>query len=120
LALRAVNIRAFVIQDRGQFGVIKILVNDPESGRAALSDAGFACALRPVLAVVVNDAPGGLLSLVELLASRKINLVDAYGFVLRSGEKAVACIEVDNTETVSDVLAESGFLIVSEKELYDL
>ncbi|HEV56337.1 MAG TPA: acetolactate synthase, partial [Phycisphaerales bacterium] len=54
------NIWAFAIQDRGEFGLMKLIVDRPEQARLALADHGFACALKEVLAVTAPDRPGNL------------------------------------------------------------
>ena len=55
------NIWAFTIQDRGEFGLMKLIVDKPQKAHLALVDCGFACVLKDVLAVKTqNDQPGNL------------------------------------------------------------
>ncbi len=115
-----INIHAVEIQDRGEYGVIKLLVNDPQKAHVALADAGWAAALKDILAVVVEDRPGTLCELAGCLDDNHINVADAHGFTLEPGREAVLCVEVDNLEEATRIVTENGFRVLGEKELYDL
>ncbi|MCK9276279.1 MAG: ACT domain-containing protein [Syntrophales bacterium] len=109
LAREKINIRAITIASSDAFGVINILADDPEAARKALGDAGLTVSLKPVIAVVIPDKPGGLDKLIQLLAGQDINIENAYGFVLESWEKAVFVIEVDQIDKTQHVLKASKF-----------
>jgi len=115
-----INIRAMEIQDRGEFGVMKLLVDDPEKANLALSDEGLATALKDVLAVVIEDKPGGLYKLAEVFEREQINMVDAYGFVVESASEAIWCVDVDDVDRTRRILETNGFRCLSETELYEL
>lgn len=116
----SINLRAVEIQDRGDYGVVKLLVNDPRKAHVALGEAGLASALRHVLAIALEDRPGALCELAECLDRHGVNLADAYGFILRSGEEAVWCVEVEQPGQVARILADNGFRMLDETELYEL
>jgi len=119
LAAGNINIRALLIQDRGTFGVIKMLVSDPKKAHLALVEAGFACALREIIAVEVADRPGGLHQLCKAFLDNDINIIDAYGFVIEPRQKAIWCVEVENLEKTQNVVEDNGFKVLSECELYE-
>lgn len=120
LAEQGVNIRAITIADSGDFGVIKLLVNDPEKAVSVLSAQGMVAALREVVAARVSDRPGGLLTIARTLNEHKINVDDAYGFVLQSGQTGVFVIQVKNPEEASRFLRGAGIELIDEKDLYYL
>lgn len=120
LAENGVNMRALVIQDRGQFGMLKLLVSDPHKANLALNKAGFACALKPILAVVVDDKPGGLSRLTEFFLTNNVNISDSYGFVLAPGRSAVYCAELDDVSGVAKMVERQGFRVLEDSELYEL
>jgi len=115
-----INIRAIVINDREQFGIIKVLADDPKKAYQILSASGFACALKKVLAVVVEDKPGGLHSLTQHLCDCGINIIDSYGFVIDSKKEAVLCIEVKEYEKTRKDLENNGYRLLKSSELYEL
>lgn len=115
-----INIRAIVINDNEQSGIIKVLADNPKKAHYALSTNGFACALKPVLAVVVDDKPGGLHSLTQHLCNCGINIIDSYGFVIHSRKESVLCIEVKEYEETRKNLENKGYRILKSSELYEL
>ena len=115
-----INIRAMTIADHRDYGVAKLLVSDPHSAHRALAEQGFAVALKSVLAIVIEDRPGGLHELLEILAARQINVLDAYGFVVAPGERAVWCMEVDDPAEATRLLAAYGLQVLADSELYQL
>ena len=115
-----INIRAMTIADHRDYGVAKLLVNDPYLAHRVLMEQGFAAALQPVLAIAIADHPGGLHELLEILAARQLNVLDAYGFVIAPGEQAVWCMEVDDPFEATRLLAMHGRRVLADSELYQL
>jgi len=120
LAMEKINIRATTIATSDTFGVINLIVDDPERAEAALSKSGMTVHLREVLAVVIPDRPGGLDALTQLIASENINVENAYGFVLESGENAIFVVEVDQIARTEEILARNGFRTLDEAALRQL
>jgi hypothetical protein len=109
LAKARISIRATTISTSDTFGVISLIVDDPQRGKAVLTEAGMTVQLRRVLAVLIPDQPGGLDKLTQLLFREGINVDNAYGFVLESAEKAVFVVEVDQLEKTEKLLEKNGF-----------
>jgi len=117
------NIWAFTIQDRGEFGLMKMIVDKPEKAHLILADRGFACVLKDVLAVTAeNDQPGNLDKLTTALLQKGVNIKDAYGFVSPKDRQGICFMEVENPDGVdtTDVIASNGFKILTGEELYEL
>src|SRR5512136_792515 len=74
LAQANVNIRAIKISDLGEFGVIKILVNDPDAAYQALKGGGVLASKKEIVAVAVDDQPGGLHTVLTILTQHTINV----------------------------------------------
>jgi hypothetical protein len=117
-----IDIRAFAIQDRGDYGLLKLIVDKPSQAYVALADLGCACALKEVLAISIPDKPGNFHRLTAALAENGINVVDAYGFVLQPHSKGVCCLEVENLEDTNaeQVIQNAGFTILQDEEFYNL
>ena len=112
-----INIRAITISTSDAFGVINALVDDPEGARALLEGEGLTVSLKEVIAVVIEDRPGGLDSLIQLLFEQGINIENAYGFVLESRKKAVFVVDVDQLEQTQKILRDAGFETLDTKAL---
>ncbi len=115
-----INIRAMTIADHRDFGVAKLLVSDPTLAQQALAEHGFAVALQPVLAVAIEDRPGGLHDLLEILAAHQINVLDAYGFVVAPGRQAIWCMAVADPAEATRLVAEQGLRVLEDRDLYQL
>ncbi|PKN35373.1 MAG: hypothetical protein CVU61_03625 [Deltaproteobacteria bacterium HGW-Deltaproteobacteria-19] len=109
LAKAKVSIRATTIATTDTFGVINLIVDDPTAAQAALTKAGMMVKLRPVLAILIDDKPGGLDRLTQLLFKEGVNVNNAYGFVLESREKAVFVVDVDQMEKAEKLVEKNGF-----------
>lgn len=115
-----VNVIAFTIQDRGDFGVVKLLADKPEQGYLVLADKGFACALKDVLMVSIKDKPGNLHKLTRALSQHKINIKDAHGFVIEPGKKGICCLELSEEKGARAFLEKEGFSLLDEERLAEL
>ena len=99
-----VNIRALTVAEAGDFGVIRMVVDDPEKGYKVLHDGGFTVSETEVLAVEMKDIPGGLYEIVNTLGESEVNVDYAYAFVTTKAERALLSIRVDNLEKARRVL----------------
>ncbi len=117
-----IDIRAFTVQDRGDYGLVKLIVNNPSQAYLALANLGCACALKDILAISVPDKIGNFERLTSALAENNINVKDAYGFVLQPHQKGVCCLEIEETQTsaAQKVIHAAGFTILKDDELYNL
>jgi hypothetical protein len=117
LAREKISIRATTISTSDTFGVINLIVDDPRRAQDALTKAGMMVRLRDVLAVLIDDRPGGLDRLTQLLYKESINVNNAYGFVLESREKAVFVVDVDQIDKALKIVEKNGFKILDEAGL---
>ena len=109
LAQEGINIRATTIASSDTFGVINLIVDHPQKAQKALTQAGMLAKLRNVLAVLIEDQPGGLDRLIQLLFHEGINVNNAYGFVLENQVKAVFVVDVDQLEKAEKIIEANGF-----------
>ena len=120
LADKNINIRALTVQDREDFGLMKLIVDKPDEAYLSISDKGFACAVKNILAIQIEDRPGGLHRLFGILAENNINIKDSYAFVVESAKYAVLCIEVENIDLVKELLNETEFKLLDDTDLYSI
>jgi len=104
-----INIRAVTITSFNDHGIINLLVDNPRLATRILEKKNVSVVLKKVIAVLIEDKPGGLNRLVRLLANENINLEDAYGFVLESRKHAVLVLDVDQPEKTQKILSSSGY-----------
>jgi hypothetical protein len=112
-----VNIRAMTIAEAGDFGVIRMVVDDPENGYKVLHENGFTVSTTDVLAVEMKDTPGGLYEIVNTLGENSINVDYAYAFVTAKAEKAMLILRVDDITKARQALSAKGVKIATKEEL---
>ncbi len=112
-----VNIRAMTIAEAGDFGVIRMVVDDPEMGYKVLHDNGFTVSTTDVLTVEMKDTPGGLYEIVNTLGENNINVDYAYAFVTAKAQKAMLILRVDDIAKARQVLSAKGVKIATKEEI---
>ncbi len=115
-----INIRAITITGMEDFGVVKLLVDNPEKAYQALIKEGFTAYMKEIIAVIMRDQPGGLHEICQAMGTRGINIEDAYGFVVQDMKTALLVMEVEKIPEAEKVLVDSGFKVLSDEELYQI
>jgi hypothetical protein len=108
LAKESVNIRALSLADTADFGVLRIIVNDPERCLAALKKSSFVAQVTDVVAIEVEDRPGGLSRILEALDAAGVNVEYMYAYVEKSRDNAVVICRIDDRDKALAALARDG------------
>jgi hypothetical protein len=110
IAQANINIRWVTIASTESFGVIKLLADDIDMAYQQLKHQGVPVSIVEVLAIEVEDKPGGLHAVASALAANNINLENASGFV--SGNRAVLFIEVKDLLQAKRILEDKGVRVI--------
>lgn len=113
LAEAGINIRALSIADTSEFGILRMIVTDPEKAKEILEKNEFTVKLTNVIAMAVKDKPGGLSEGLKYLYDANINIEYIYAFVEKSGEKAVVVLRTENLDKTISILQESGINLLN-------
>ncbi|MGO9015454.1 MAG: ACT domain-containing protein [Dissulfurispiraceae bacterium] len=120
LAKAKINIRALSIADTSEFGILRIIVHEPDKAKKALEKSGFTVRENNVIAIGVSDQPGGLSEALKVLNEAQINVEYLYAFVEKTAQKAVVVIRTENTDAAVKALKDGGITVLSAKEIYNL
>jgi hypothetical protein len=115
-----VNIRALALADTSDFGVLRLIVDNNAKAVEVLKSRGFTVGRTDVLAVEVEDKPGGLHRILDMLNKAKINVEYMYAFVQHTGKNAVMIFRFDNITDAVKVLEENDVKVINGKEVYTL
>jgi hypothetical protein len=118
LADAGINIRWVTIATNESLGVIKFLVDKCDLAYERLHAKGWTVSLLQVLAIEVEDKPGGLHAVADCLARNRINVENSSGFV--SHNRAVLLIEVQDVARAGQTLANQGLRLLSQEEILKL
>ncbi|MDD2604411.1 MAG: ACT domain-containing protein [Desulfobacterales bacterium] len=120
LAAAGVNIRALALADTSDFGVLRLIVDDNQKAENALKQGGLTVSKTDVVAVAVDDRPGGLHHILELLQNAGINVEYMYAFVQHSGANAVMIFRFDQPDDALKVLTADGLKVIEGRRLYTM
>jgi hypothetical protein len=112
-----INIRALSLADTADFGVLRIIVNDPEKCLTALKAASFVAQVTEVIAVEVQDKPGGLSRILEVLDSENVNVEYMYAYVEKTRDNAIVICKINDRNRALDVLAKHGISTIRGEDL---
>ncbi|MBR9980259.1 MAG: ACT domain-containing protein [Desulfatitalea sp.] len=118
LAEAGVNIHALALADTSDFGVLRLIVDDNEKAASALKDNGLTVGRTEVVAVEVEDRPGGLHQILEALKGTDINVEYMYAYVHHTGKHAVMIFRFDNSAAAIEVLTAQAVSIITRDRLY--
>ncbi len=120
LAEAEVNIRALALADTSDFGVLRMIVNDNQKAITALKNRGFTVGKMDVVAVEVEDRPGGLHRILDILNKAGINVEYMYAFVTQSGDNAIMIFKFVNIDEAVKVLLENDVTVINGSKVYTL
>lgn len=120
IAKEMINIRALSLADTSGYGILRLIVNDIERAKKALSDAGFTVRETDVIAVEIPDVPGGLAHVLNKLAENSINIEYMYAFVEKSSNNAVVIFRIENLDQAIEALQSNGIRVLPAEEVYSL
>ncbi|MEN3187122.1 MAG: ACT domain-containing protein [Atribacterota bacterium] len=109
-----VNLRALSLADTAEFGVLRFIVENPEKTVEQLKNEGFTATLTEVLAVGVDDRPGGLCQVVEMLTREGISIEYLYAFVSPHKDKAYVVFRVEDPEKARKTLENHTIPLLEE------
>ena len=114
-----INIRAFTIAESGDFGIIRMVVDNTDYAYNILHNAGFTVSETNVLGVEMDDVPGSMSRIAEIFGKARINIDYAYAFVTRN-QKALLIVRVNEVEKAVKTLAEENVKLIGMKELENI
>ena len=112
-----VNIRAISTFDTPEFGIMRLIVDNPVRAKEALTEKGFVTRVSEVIGAELKDEKGNLNQMLTILADGKINVNYIYSFVIREGKAPVMVFSTDNYEKAEKVLRAADVKLVEEEEL---
>ena len=118
LAKEAINISAFSIADTSDYGILRLIVNNPDKAYQILKENGVSVSLTEVIGIVVPHHPGGLAKALRVLSDEKISIEYMYAFAMDS--KASVIIRTDDIQHAITILQKHEMELLSSSEVYKI
>ncbi len=115
-----IDIRAMSLADTTDFGILRLIVSDPDAAVEALKAHGITCSLTDVIAAELDDKPGSLFQIFTALAQADVSVEYTYAFKTPTGAKACCALRVDQNDRAVKALQEAGVTLMSGSSLYRL
>lgn len=112
LGKAGVNIRGFSVSDTADYGIIRLVVNDPEAGRTALKEAGFTVKQAEVICIKLADQPGGLAGVLKIVSDAGVNIEYVYSLI-----STYVVINVADVDRALSLLRGTSVELVSQEEI---
>lgn len=103
-----VNLRAIMIADTADFGILRVIVDDPDRALSILTNAKFTTKTTDVLAVTISDKVGSLADVLAIFERDGINIEYLYAALEKVGETAVVIFKVEDLEKGLRVVESNG------------
>jgi hypothetical protein len=111
-----INLRAISAFDTPDYCVLRMVVDQPEQAKIILMNKGFAVKITEVLAIELQDKPGELDRVLELLAEYELSINYIYSCVLRGEKLPLMVMNMNDMKKAEQVLLLNGISIVGSEQ----
>jgi hypothetical protein len=118
LANASINISAFSVADTADYGLVRLIVNKPETAEEVLKDKGFSVHITDVIGLVVPDEPGGLHRALKILSTGGISVEYMYAFAM--GDRASVIIRTESLQQTIDLFQRQKMELIKASEIYSV
>lgn len=120
IAAAGVDIHALSIADTTNFGILRLIVNQPDKAEQALKAAGLTVSLTDVIAIEIEDKPGGFAKAARVMSDASIDIEYMYAFISQDSGRAWVILRVQDNEKALEALRTGGIEIISEDKIYSM
>ena len=110
-----INILSLSMADTTEYGMLRMVVSDPERAKDALRAKGFSAMLTDVLAVKLEDKVGALHKMTHILCSQGLNI--EYMYALASANRRAMIVKASDGEAAGKAVMEGGMELYSNEEM---
>ena len=113
-----VNMSALSLADTSEYGILRVIVDNPEAAVEILKGIGVIVKITKVLAVSMDDTPGGLSKILDVFLKNEINVDYMYAFVGKAADRAVMVVKVSDVKKAEDALLAAGIQTLDADDVY--
>ena len=112
-----IDIRAMNIADTNDFGILRLILSDTDKSAALLKEKDYAVAVNHVIALDVEDTPGGLAGALSVLDRNSVSVEYMYASLSNKAASAHILIRVDDYDKAEKALSDNGYTLLSDEEV---
>lgn len=114
-----VNILSLSLADTTEYGLLRLIVSDPELGKEKLTASGFSAMLTDILVIKLDHVSGSLQGLVKILSDNSVNVEYMYGLSI-DGDNATVVLKASDLTAAAKLLKDEGAITLSASEVNNL
>ena len=112
-----INVRAMTIAETAEFGIIRLIVSEPEKAKSVLKENGFTAKLTDVIGFTIPDRFGALCDVLQILGEKGINIEYSYSLMGCSHGNANILIRVNEPQKAAMILSGVGIKLFTAEDL---
>lgn len=113
-----INITALTIADTSEYGILRMIVSEPENAYKILKQKNFSVNLSEVLSISTPVEAGSFAKALRIFSDENISIEYVYAFSL--GKKAIIVLRTDNTTVALDAIRKHKMELIKASDLYEL
>ncbi len=111
-----VNILSMSISDTAEYGILRIISDKPDLGKAALVKAGFSGMLTDVFILQIPHVPGGLQEVLTVISEEELSIEYMYGLSV-GGRDASIVLKTSDLAKADEIFKKRGVETLSYEQL---
>lgn len=115
-----IDLQALSLADTTDFGILRLIVNNPESAKLVLNENHFTIKETEVLAVAIDDTPGGLHKVLSVLEKENVAIEYMYAFTEKTLDHALVILRVEDNYAAEKILSANKICVIDADKLYNL
>ena len=114
-----VNILSLSLADTTEFGLLRLIVSDPQTGKEKLTENGFSSLLSDVSIIKITHKVGSLQQLLKVIDQKGVNIEYMYGLSIEADD-AYVVLKASDINQIDSILAEAYIETISNEHLAKL
>jgi hypothetical protein len=116
----SIDLRALSLAESEDFGIVRVIVDDPYKTIRILKEEGYICSVTKVIAVEIADKPGSLVKVLNILGDNNVNLEYSYAFLAKKANSAFMILRVADNDKAIKVLTQNGIRPICHEDMEGL
>lgn len=116
LKAEKISIISLSLADTSEYGLLRLITSDPEAGRAALKEQGFAAMLTDVLAVKLSQQVGSLQEILGIVCKAGLNVEYMYALSNKEDDASIIC-KISNGDKAAELLQSEAVELYSQDDI---
>jgi hypothetical protein len=117
IAKEKIDVKALSLSDTADFGVLRFIVDDPDRCVKILKTYDLVAQVTDVIGIEIEDKPGGLYKVLDILGKNGINVEYMYATVERKKDNAIVIFKIDDMNKAIEVLGKNGISVAQKNDV---